>query len=293
MQITLSQNLSYCVGVQRTLTLVEELLQENPDKSYYMLGEIVHNEHVIKDLRSKGLHFMRDIQQIETYGIVIIQSHGVSQAILDRLKRNNIDYVDATCPMVRVIHKHIKKLEEQGYLPVIIGKKGHDEVKGIAGQVRKALIIGQPEEVNPGLFPEKNKVGVVVQSTFIRADALAILEKIKTLVPDVKFIDTICKPTTERQEEVKSIAGKYDCILIIGSKTSANTNHLYSLAGGKKSSVYLVDDPDSVKDLSIPEDASVFITSGASTPMHLIEKVISILTRGKKNGIFRTPKRIS
>jgi 4-hydroxy-3-methylbut-2-enyl diphosphate reductase len=293
MQITLSRNLSYCVGVQRTLTLVEELLAKNPDKSYCMLGEIVHNEHVIKDLRSKGLHFIRDIQQIETHGIVIIQSHGVSQAILDKLKRNNIDYVDATCSMVRVIHKHIKKLEERGYLPIIIGKKGHDEVKGIAGQVSQALIIGQPDEVNPGLFLDKNKVGVVVQSTFIRADALAILEKIKTLVPKVKFIDTICKPTTERQEEVKSIAGKYDCILIIGSKTSANTNHLYSLAGGKKSSVYLVDDPDSVKDLSIPEDASVFITSGASTPMHLIEKVISILTRGKRNGIFRTPKRVS
>ena len=235
MQITLSQNLSYCVGVQRTLTLVEELLTKNPDKSYYMLGEIVHNEHVIKDLRSKGLHFTRDIQQIETHGIVIIQSHGVSRAILEKLKGNNVDYVDATCPMVRVIHKHIKKLEEQGYFPVIIGKKGHDEVKGIAGQVSQALIIGQPEEVSPGLFLEKKKVGVVVQSTFIRADALAILEKIKASVPKVKFIDTICKPTTERQAEVKSIAGKYDCILIIGSKTSANTNHLYSLAGGKKS----------------------------------------------------------
>lgn len=282
MQITLSQNLSYCVGVQRTLTLVEELLKKNPDKSYYMLGEIVHNEHVIRDLKSKGLHIIHDIDQVEGHGIVIIQSHGVSRAILERLKDNNIDYVDATCPMVRVIHKHIKKLEEQGYFPVIIGKKGHDEVKGIAGQVNKALIFGRPGEVSPAFFREKKKVGVVVQSTFIRADALTILEKIKTLGPEVKFIDTICRPTTERQAEVKSIAGKYDSILIIGSKTSANTNHLYSLAGGGKSSVYLVDDPESVKELPIPEDATVFITSGASTPMHLIEKVISILNREKK-----------
>ena len=238
MQITLSQNLSYCVGVQRTLTLVEELLKKNPDKSYYMLGEIVHNEHVIRDLKSRGLHIIHDIDQVEDQGIVIIQSHGVSRAVLEKLKDNNIDYVDATCPMVRVIHKHIKKLEEQGYFPVIIGKKGHDEVKGIAGQVSQALIIGQPQEVSPGFFQQKKKVGVVVQSTFIRADALAILEKIKTSVPEVKFIDTICRPTTERQEEVKSIAGEYDFILIIGSKTSANTNHLYSLAVGKKSSVH-------------------------------------------------------
>jgi 4-hydroxy-3-methylbut-2-enyl diphosphate reductase len=281
MQITLSQNLSYCVGVQRTLTLVEELLKKNPDKSYYMLGEIVHNEHVIRDLKSKGLHIIYDIEQVENHGIVIIQSHGVSRAILEKLKDNNIDFVDATCPMVRVIHKHIKKLEEQGYFPIIIGKKGHDEVKGIAGQVSKALIIGQPEEVSPGFFQQKKKVGIVVQSTFIRAEALTILEKIKSLGTEVKFIDTICRPTTERQEEVKSIAGEFDFILIIGSKTSANTNHLFSLAGGKKSSVYLVDDPESVKELPIPEDATVFITSGASTPMHLIEKVISYLERGK------------
>jgi 4-hydroxy-3-methylbut-2-enyl diphosphate reductase len=282
MQITLSQNLSYCVGVERTLDLVEELLIQNPDKSYYMLGEIVHNEHVIKDLKSKGLHFIRDIQQIEGQGIVIIQSHGVSQAIMEELRDNHIDYADATCPMVRVIHKHIKNLEERGYFPVIIGKKGHDEVKGIAGQVSHALIIGHPDEVNPDLFHGRKKVGVVVQSTFIRADALAILEKIREVGPQVEFIDTICRPTTERQEEVKGIAGKYDFVLIIGSKTSANTNHLFSLAEGKKSRVHLIDDPDSVKKLPIPEDATVFITSGASTPMHLIEKVISILSSKNK-----------
>ena len=278
MQITLSQNLSYCVGVKRTLTLVEELLTKNPDKSYYMLGEIVHNEHVIKDLRRKGLHIIRDIDRIENRGIVIIQSHGVPLATMEKLKKRKIDYVDATCPMVRAIHKHIKKLEKRGYFPVIIGKKGHDEAKGIAGQVDRALIIGQPEKVQKDLFSGIKKVGVVVQSTFIRAKALSILEALKSLGLEVKFVDTICHPTTERQIEVKSIAGKYDCILIIGSKTSANTKHLYSLASGTKSFVYLVDDPESVRDLIIPEDSTIFIASGASTPMHLIEKVISILT---------------
>jgi 4-hydroxy-3-methylbut-2-enyl diphosphate reductase len=282
MQITLSQNLSYCVGVQRTLTLVEELLEKNPDKSYYMLGEIVHNEHVINDLKEKGLHIIRDIDHIEGHGIVIIQSHGVPLATLENLKRRKIDFIDATCPMVRVIHRAIKKLEKERYFPVIIGKKGHDEAKGIAGQVERALIIGNPEEVQRDLFSGIKKVGVVVQSTFIRAKALAILDAIKTLGLEVKFVDTICRPTTERQNEVKNIAGKYDCILIIGSKTSANTKHLFTLASGTKSCVYLVDDPESVQDLPIPEDATIFIASGASTPMYLIEKVISILTRNKK-----------
>jgi 4-hydroxy-3-methylbut-2-enyl diphosphate reductase len=178
-----------------------------------------------------------------------------------------------------VIHKKIRRLEERGYKPVIIGQRGHDEVKGIAGQVHGALIFGEPEEVTEDYFKGIEKVGVVVQSTFIRSQALLILEKIKELVEEVEFINTICRPTTERQSEVKSIAGKYDCIVIIGSKSSANTKHLFNLASGTKSCVYLVDAPESIADLDISVDSTVFIASGASTPMSLIEQVISALTQ--------------
>jgi len=279
MRITLSQNLSYCFGVKRTLTLVEELLADNPEKTFYMLGEIVHNEHVINDLKAKGLRVVYNLDQIEGDGTVIIQSHGAPKRIFEVLKTRNIDYIDATCPMVEVIHRKIRRLEEQGYLPVIIGQTGHDEVRGIAGQVEEVLIFGKPDEVTRDHFGDRKKVGIVVQSTFIQSEALGVLEKIQELVPDVKFVNTICRPTTERQSEVKSVAGKYDCILIIGSKSSANTNHLFSLASGTKSCVYLVDEPESVASLPIPQDATVFIASGASTPMSLIEQVVSALMR--------------
>ncbi len=279
MFITLSQNLSYCFGVERTLTLVEELLEQNSEKKYYMLGEIVHNEHVINDLKSKGLQVISDLEQIEAKGTVIIQSHGTSKQSLETLKTRKIDYIDATCPMVIKIHREIGKLEAAGYFPVIIGKQGHDEVQGIAGQVKEALIIGDALDVDPDDFSDREKVGIVVQSTYIRAKALAILEKIKTLVPEVRFIDTICRPTTERQTEVENIAGKYDFIFIVGSKASANTRHLYKLAGGTKSRVYLVDDPEAIRALPIPPKATVFIASGASTPKYLIEQVVSILAQ--------------
>jgi len=281
MRITLSENLSYCVGVKRTLTLVEKLLAHNPGKSFYMLGEIVHNEHVVNDLKSKALRIIYDMDEMENEGTVIIQSHGAPKAALEKLKNRNIDFIDATCPMVGLIHKKISELEEEGYFPVIIGKKGHDEVTGIAGQVDEVLIVGRIEEVSPGQFSGKQKIGVVVQSTFIRAEALAILEKIRALVPEIKFVDTICRPTAERQDEIKSVAGKFDCILIIGSKTSANTQHLYTLASGTRSRVYYVDNPESVRALPLGEDAAVFIASGASTPMDLIERVVSILTDWK------------
>jgi 4-hydroxy-3-methylbut-2-enyl diphosphate reductase len=288
MHITLSKNISYCFGVERTLTLVKELLQDNPDQIYYMLGEIVHNEYVISDLKARGLRIVHDLDRIEDGSSVIIQSHGAPKKLIDCLRERGLDVIDATCPMVTVIHKKIVRLDLDDYFPVIIGKKGHDEVRGIAGQVDNVLIVRSPEEITPELFTRIDKVGIVVQSTFIRAEAVAIVEKIKGIVPEVKFIDTICRPTSERQEEVENIPDEFDYILIIGSRTSANTRHLFKLASAKEATVYLVDDPETVRELELPPHSHVFVASGASTPLYLIEKVVALLeskkTRGSERG---------
>lgn len=282
MKITVSKNLSYCSGVQRTLDLVEKVIAANPGKLYYMLGEIVHNEHVINRMKSLGLRIIYTLDEITAEGTVVIQSHGTPQGIFDELQARRIEYIDATCPMVSVIHLRIQKLEEEGCFPIIIGQRGHDEVSGIAGQVKDALIFGRPEEVTKKALAGKERVGIVVQSTFIRSEAVAVVDKIKTIVPDVKFIDTICHPTTERQTEVSRVADIYDYILIVGSRTSANTRHLFHLASGKKSRVYLVDNPENVRDLPLPADASIFIASGASTPMNLIDRVVDMLKKREK-----------
>jgi len=222
---------------------------------------------------------IRSLDQVDEKGSVIIQSHGAPRQVFKLLRQKHIDVIDATCPMVKLIHQKIFQLHQEGHMPVIIGKKGHDEVRGIAGQVPRAIIIGSPGECTGKLFKGPRKVGIVVQSTFIREEALKIVKKIRAFVPDVHFIDTICRPTTDRQEEVKSISDVYDWILIVGSKSSANTRHLYRLASGKKAKVHLVDDPESVSDLDIPANASVFIASGASTPRHLIENVVENLRK--------------
>ncbi len=289
MHITLSKNISYCFGVKRTLTLVKKLLLENSDKTYYMLGEIVHNEYVINDLQQKGLRIVRDLSSIENGSSVIIQSHGAPKKFIDDLRDRDLDVIDATCPMVTVIHKKIVQLVQEGYFPVIIGQQGHDEVQGISGQVGDALIVGSPEEITAEQFAGLSKVGIVVQSTFIRAQALAIVEKITALVSDVRFIDTICRPTTERQEEVENIPEHFDTILIIGSRTSANSRHLFKLASGREAAVYLIDDPETVRDLDIPRDSRVFVASGASTPLYLIERVVSFL---EQPGIMEPEKRL-
>ena len=277
MDISVSVNISYCIGVERTLKLVEELLAAHPKRQHYMLGEIVHNEHVINGLKSRGLRVVNEIGGIPEGAHVIIQSHGVSRAVMQELRRKKARVIDATCPMVKAIHKKIQRLEKEGYFPVIIGREGHDEVRGIAGQVERSLIAKSPDEITEDALAGIDKVGVVVQSTFIRAEALAVVDRLRELALEVKFEDTICRPTTERQEEVCRMADEYDCIVIVGSRTSANTRHLYKLASGHKACVYLVDHPDQVDELDIPQGSSVFITSGASTPMYLVEQVISHL----------------
>jgi (E)-4-hydroxy-3-methyl-but-2-enyl pyrophosphate reductase len=277
MRIVLSQHLSYCFGVQKTLTLVEDMLRENPGRAYTMLGHIVHNERVIQRLLDKGLRIALDPDGVEDGATVIIPSHGAPQSIFDRLAGRRLTVIDATCPMVKVIHRRAQKLEAEGFLPVIIGDPNHDEVKGIAGHVRRAEIVREPEDVTPERFAGVAKAGVVVQSTFIRADALAVLEAIRRIVPEVRFEDTICRPTTERQNEVQEEAGRYDCVLIVGSRTSANTRHLFELAGGKKASVYLVDDPSRIPEMKLAKCGSVFIASGASTPIEIIDRVVTLL----------------
>jgi 4-hydroxy-3-methylbut-2-enyl diphosphate reductase len=277
MKITLSNHLSYCFGVKRTLNLIETILRENPDKNYMMLGEIVHNEYVINDLKKKGLIFINTLENLPCQGTVIIQSHGVGQAIYRFLENNHIDYVDATCPMVKKIHKEIKQLEDNGFQAIIIGKKGHDEVTGIAGQVQKSIIIGNISDPALEEIHFAKKAGVVIQSTFIREDAREIIEEIKKRIEEVQVVDTICKPTTDRQDELNEKSKHADCVIIIGSSSSANTRHLFKIAKANLECVYLIDHPEKINALNLSNTDRIFVTSGASTPMYLIDHAIALL----------------
>lgn len=274
MKIVLSETLSYCIGVRKTLELTDQLLAGRPDRTYYMLGEIVHNEHVIEALKAKGLRFVQSLDAVPAGGIVILQSHGSTRKRYDELAARGLEFVDATCPMVRIIHDRIRAVEAQGRVPVVIGQVGHEEVRGIVGQVARAIVVKTPEEVTPELFEGVRFAGVVAQSTFIEEDALRIVERIQEIVPDVLFYDTICQPTKTRQREVEAHTRKADCVIVIGSKHSANTMHLFHIARKINAQTHLIDRPESVETIAIPAGATVFIASGASTPEELIVEVV-------------------
>lgn len=274
MKIVLSETLSYCIGVRKTLELTDRLLTERPDRTYCMLGEIVHNEHVVEGLRAKGLRIVQTLEEVPPGGVVILQSHGSTRRRYDELAARGLEFVDATCPMVRIIHDRIREVEAQGRVPVVIGQVGHDEVRGIVGQVARAIVVKTPEEVTPELFDGVRRAGVVAQSTFIEDEARRIVERVRALVPDVVVHDTICQPTKTRQREVERHTRKADRVIVIGSRHSANTRHLFNIARAINPGTHLIDRPESVENIVLPPDATVFIASGASTPPELIAEVV-------------------
>jgi 4-hydroxy-3-methylbut-2-en-1-yl diphosphate reductase len=283
-KIVLSETLSYCIGVRKTLELTDRLLADRPDRTYYMLGEIVHNEHVIEGLRAKGLRIVQTLEEVPSGGVVILQSHGSTRRRYDELAARGLEFVDATCPMVRIIHDRIREVEAQGRVPVVIGQVGHEEVRGIVGQVARAIVVKTPEEVTPDLFDGVRRAGVVAQSTFIEDEARRIVERVRALVPDVVVHDTICQPTKTRQREVERHTRKADRVIVIGSRHSANTRHLFNIARAINPGTHLIDRPESVEDIVIPPEATVFIASGASTPMELIVEVVRRLESRAADG---------
>lgn len=291
MKIVLSETLSYCFGVRKTLDLTERLLSGQPDRTYYMLGEIVHNEYVIEALRAKGLRIVQTLDEVPTGGVVILQSHGSSLRRYRELRERGLEYIDATCPMVRIIHERIREIEAKGYTPVVIGQLGHEEVQGIVGQVRRALVVRSPDEVTPEMFRGVRSAGVVVQSTFVESDALRVLERIREIVPEVVFHDTICQPTKARQREVELHTRTADCVIVIGSRRSANTLHLYHIAQKINPCTHLVDSAETVEEIDIPPDATVFVASGASTPEVLILEVVRRLERRASKRSEDAPER--
>jgi 4-hydroxy-3-methylbut-2-enyl diphosphate reductase len=250
-----------------------------------MLGEIVHNEHVIEALRARGLRIVQTLEDVPPDGVVILQSHGSTRKRYAELAARGLEFVDATCPMVRIIHDRIREVEAQGRVPVVIGQVGHEEVQGIVGQVSRALVVKSLEEVTPELFEGVGRAGVVAQSTFVEEEARRIVERIRGFVPDVVFHDTICQPTKTRQREVERHTRKADWVIVIGSRHSANTMHLFNIARAINPRTHLIDRPESVEDIAIPEGATVFIASGASTPLELIVEVVRRLETRQASGV--------
>ena len=271
MKITIAKNAGFCFGVKRAIDIALESAKQ--EKPVYMLGDIVHNENVVKTIEDAGIKKTKTIPK-ENKSNLLIRAHGSAQKTLDTARKSRLNVIDATCPMVKEIHKIVIDMDKKGYKIMVIGDHKHDEVQGIIGQIpRKAIVLENTEDIKAKITRKLPKAAVVVKSTQNLEKALKMQNILKDRVEDLKFFNTICAPTRMKQEEIKSLAEANDRVIVIGSKTSANTKRLYEIAKSINPRSYWVNSTADIQSEWLRKVTSVGITAGASTPDETIEEI--------------------
>lgn len=278
MKVELAKSAGFCFGVEKAVnTVYEEAKNEN--EIVYTLGPIIHNEEVVKDMKKRGVEAVKieDLASLQK-GTVIIRSHGVSRDVYNFVKNSGHRVVDATCPFVKKIHAIVSVQSGKGKTVVIIGNPDHPEVMGIKGwgDENTYAVENIEQFINLGLKKDEEII-IVAQTTFNHKKFQEIIDKISLLGYDVRYFNTICNATQERQAEAKKIASNVDAMIVIGDKKSSNTGKLVEICQEEcKNTVFIQTLEDLNYDALLSVD-SVGITAGASTPKHIIEEVQNIV----------------
>ena len=271
MKILVAKDAGYCFGVRDAVALAKKS-GANYDE-VYMLGDIVHNEKVVIDLSREGSKVVKTLDEVPKDKPVLFRAHGTDPETWKAAQKKKLNIIDATCPLVTEIHEEIKNLEAEGRRTIIIGDHNHDEVVGIASQVKSAIIVSSAEEARS--LKKMKRAGVVSQSTQMIENVQEILNVLSEKVYDLRFVNTICFPTRKNHEQIKKLADICDLIIIIGSYTSANSKRLTQLSLDRNKNSFQVTCADEVKKSWFSDLGSVGISAGASTPDDLITDVIS------------------
>ena len=285
MKIFLAKNAGYCFGVRDAVQLAYDTAQDDGD--VYMLGHIVHNENVVEKLDKAGAKVVETLDQVPNGKPILFRAHGTHVDTWKRAQEKNMNIIDATCPLVEEIHDEIKILEKEGRKIIIIGDHGHDEVTGIASQVKNAVIVANPDEANA--LRKTKKAGVVSQSTQTIENVQEIINILMSKVFDLRFVNTICFPTKRNQEQIKELAEACDLMIVIGSFTSANSKRLTQLAKERNKLSFQVTCANDVDESWLENVETVGISAGASTPDNIINEVIDkikLITSVEKETIY-------
>ena len=286
MEVILAKSAGFCFGVKRAVDKVYEQLEaidkSGTKKQIYTYGPIIHNEIVVQDLERRGVRVIESEEELEalTEGIVVIRSHGVPRRICEKIEELGLECVDATCPFVKRIHKIVEKESASGSQIVIIGNAGHPEVEGTVGQVDSDInVIEKPAQVWDLEVENPEKVAYVSQTTISYDDAKELIQELKKrfpLVAEPKKAD-ICYATQNRQDAVKELARRVDLVLVVGSKSSSNSNRLREVAEGAGTKAYLLDDAGEINPDWFKGIERVGITAGASAPEILVDEIVEKL----------------
>ena len=277
MSVELAKTAGFCFGVKRAVDTVYQQIEQYRGEKIFTYGPIIHNEEVIKDLRSHGVEVLNDEEELKTADadVVVIRSHGVAKYIYDIMEERGITCVDATCPFVKKIHKIVAEKSAEGSYIVIVGNGEHPEVQGIRGWAGEQVTVVQtPEDAERFELPDKDqKVCIVAQTTFNYNKFKELVEIISKKRYDIVVLNTICNATKERQTEARQIAARVDAMVVIGDKRSSNTQKLFEICKEECLNTYYIQTLDDLDINQLRSVESVGITAGASTPNKIIEEV--------------------
>ena len=306
MKILLSKPRGFCAGVVRAIQIVEKAL-ELYGPPIYVKHEIVHNRHVVEDLRRKGAIFIEDLAEVPEGSRLIYSAHGVSPAVREEAKQRNLIEIDATCGLVTKVHSAAKRFAEKGYHILLIGHRNHVEIIGTAGEAPESTtIIESAADVEKLTFTPDQKLFYLTQTTLSLDDVKEIAEALQAKYPHVETLpsSSICYATTNRQMALREITSTCDLVLVIGDPKSSNSNRLREVAMMRDVPAYLINSEQEIDPLWLEGITTIGMTAGASTPELIVQQCIDRLklhgvdsveevTYTEENVYFQLPKNLS
>ena len=279
LRIILAQPRGFCAGVDRAIEIVERALTLY-GPPVYVRHEIVHNKWVVDDLRSKGVVFVGEVDEIPDGAITVFSAHGISEKVENSARLRELPVIDATCPLVTKVHREAQRYEELGREIVLIGHEGHPEVEGTSGRVRQGVLLVQDVgDVAKLKVQNPDKLAYVTQTTLSVDDTKDIIAALKARFPTITGpeLRDICYATQNRQNAVRELASQVNLLLVIGSANSSNSNRLRDLAAEIGVEAHLIDDARGLQPHWFDSIDSVGITAGASAPEHLVQGVVDAI----------------
>ncbi len=276
-QLLLAAPRGYCAGVDRAVQTVEHAL-DLYGAPVYVRKEIVHNKHVVEELRERGAIFVDELDDSVPEGAVtVFSAHGVSPAVHDDAQRRELRTIDATCPLVTKVHREALKFAAEGYTIVLVGHAGHEEVEGTMGEAPDAIVLIETEEDVERLeVADPDRIAYISQTTLSVDETRTIINRLREKFPNITGprTDDICYATTNRQAAVKQLAAQCDLVLVIGSTNSSNSNRLVEVARECGADSQLIDNEAQVRQEWLEGKRVVGITSGASAPEELVQRLV-------------------
>jgi 4-hydroxy-3-methylbut-2-en-1-yl diphosphate reductase len=277
-KLLLASPRGYCAGVDRAVQTVERALDIH-GAPVYVRKEIVHNKHVVAELRERGAIFVEEETEVPEGAVCVFSAHGVAPSVRAGAAARGLQTIDATCPLVTKVHREAVRFADDGYTIVLVGHEGHEEVEGTMGEAPERILLVQSEQDVAELeIEDPERVAYITQTTLAVGETAAIIERLHERFPQIvgPKTDDICYATTNRQLAVKQMADGCDLLLVIGSRNSSNSVRLVEVARHCGTEAHLIDRADEVREEWLAGARVVGISSGASAPENLVQDLVQL-----------------